>query len=278
MGKAGLCVLSLFFWLGTSGHAQSLQPPLHAAYLGSGVCSRNQADVFSFTVNQAAIAGLKSPSFGVYGERRYLQKELAGYILAAGLLTKSGNFGITAGYYGSPDYNETGAGLAYGRSLGAKADAGVQFNYRSVKLSGGYGSASALGVEAGVIFHLSEKLHAGLHVANPVGGKFGKDKQEKLPSVYSFGIGYEVSGKFFCHAEVVKEEDQPVSINTAISYRFIPSVSVKAGIATGTSTTWLGVNFLTRFYQAGIITSYHPQLGFTPGLLFLFSIKSKKAT
>jgi hypothetical protein len=126
--------------------------------------------------------------------------------------TNSGNFGFKAGYFGFSDYNESQMGLAYARKLGSKMDSGVQFNYNGIQVSG-YGNSSAINFEIGTIFHLTDKLHAGVHAYNPVGGKYGKNSEEKLASVYTVGLGYEASDKFFISAEIEKEENQPVNIN-----------------------------------------------------------------
>lgn len=274
--KGTLCSLLLFFPAVTpSLVAQTLHQPLHSSCISAGVFSRNQANVFSFTANQASLANLKASAIGLYGERRFLLNELADYLLAAAIHTRSGNFGLKATHYGDGNYNENSVSLAYGRRLGMKADIGAQFNYMLIKLSGGYGSTTAIGFEAGGIMHLSEKLHAGIHVSNPVGGKFGKEKEEKLPSVYSFGIGYEVSGIFFCSAEVIKEEDMPVNISTVIYYRFIPAVYARAGVSTGTSLVWLSLGVGIRSCLVDLVTSYHPQLGLTPGISLLYPFNKK---
>jgi hypothetical protein len=97
---------------------------------------------------------------------------------------------VKAGYYGFSDYNESQIGLAYGRKLGSKVDVGVQFNYNAIRISS-YGNSSAVNFEIGTVLHLTERLHAGVHVYNPAGGKFGKNQQEKLASVYTAGVGYE---------------------------------------------------------------------------------------
>lgn len=148
----------------------------------------------------------------MYGERRFLLNELNNYTSVIAVSTSSGNFGLKTTYNGFSDYNETQIGLAYGRNLGKKIDVGVQFNYNAVQISG-YGNASAITFEAGTIFHLTDQLNAGIHVSNPVGGKFGKDGQEKISSVYTIGLGYDVSDNFFISTEIEKEENQPVNVN-----------------------------------------------------------------
>lgn len=255
--------------------AQTLRRPVAASYTGLGGYSLNHVDVFSFTANQASLAQLKNSAAGVYGERRFLLSELNNYIAAIGLITNSGNFGVKANYSGFTDYNETQLGLAYGRKLGSKLDIGAQFNYNSVSIANDYGSATAISFELGTILHLTDKLNAGLHINNPIGGKFGKDQQEKLSSVYGFGIGYEASEKFFISTEIEKEEDQPVNVNAGFQYKFIPQLLVRAGMASATSSAWLGLGLTLKSFRLDVTTSYHPQLGITPGVMMLFNFKSK---
>jgi hypothetical protein len=268
------CLLSAMLFLNQSSPAQTLRRPVAAPYLGFGVYSPDHGDVFSFIVNQASLAGLKNIAAGIYGERRFLLTELNNYTAAIGLPTHSGNVGMKAVYSGFSEYSETQLGLAYARNLGSKMDIGVQFNYTGIRIAG-YGNASAISFEAGGIFHLSDKLHTGFHINNPVGGKFGKDQQEKLPSVYTMGWGYDASAKFFFNLELVKEEDQPINVGAGLQYQFIPQLLVRAGMSSATSTAWIGFGFQFTSIRVDVAASYHPQLGMTPGLLLLFNAQPK---
>jgi hypothetical protein len=257
--------------------AQTLRRPIAANYTGPGAYSHDQADVFSFTANQASLAQLTNTSAGIYCERRFLLNELNNYIGVFALPTNTGNFGLKTVYYGFSDYNETELGLAYGRKLGSKADIGAQFNYHSIRLAG-YGNASAISFELGTILHVTDKLHAGVHVANPVGGKFGKDEQEKLASVYTIGLGYDASEKFFISAEIEKEEDQPVNVNAGMQYKFIPQLLARMGISSATSSAWFGLGLTIKSLRIDVTTSYHPQLGITPGMLIIFNLHHRQLT
>jgi hypothetical protein len=259
-----------------SAQGQALRQPIGARYVGLGAYSKNFADVYSFTQNQAALANVKSAGVALYGERRFLVQELNLYSAVLALPTKSGNFGIQADYFGYKNFNESQIGLAYARNLGSKIDVGVKFNYYGLKIPT-YGDASAVNFEAGALFHLTDKLHAGVHVFNPVGGKLGKNEnEEKLASAYKAGLGYEASDKFFISAEVVKQEDQPVNVNVGFQYNFIKQFMMRAGIATGTSNSYVGFGLNVKQFRLDIVTSYHPQLGFTPGVLVLFDFGKQK--
>jgi hypothetical protein len=267
--KKPFLILLLFFFSLANG--QTVRRPVAALYTGLGAYSLTHADVFSFTNNQATLAQIKNASAGVYGERRFLLEELSLYQLAVAVPTGSGNFGLKAGYYGFSDYNETQIGLAYARKLGQKADVGVQFNYNGIRISS-YGNASAVNFEIGTVLHLTDRLHAGVHAYNPIGGKFGKNADDKLASVYSFGAGYEASEKFFVSAEIEKEENQPVNVNAGLQYKFLPQLMARGGIATNTSMLYAGVGLYLKKFRLDVTASHHPQLGVTPGLLLLYDL------
>ena len=270
LGKCGV-LLALILLSDVPALSQTLQRPLTGTYTGLGAYSLNHTDVFSVISNPASLSQLKNISFAVYNERRFFLKELNSYTAVGGLTTHSGNFALRAGYSGFTGYNETRLGIVYGRKLGSKMDIGAGFHYHGIRISS-YGSATAIGFELGSILHISDKLHTGIHITNPVGGKFGKNGQEKLSSLYSMGWGYEASGKFFVCLEIEKEEDQPVNVTGAVQYRFVPQLAARAGISTASSSGWAGVGLILRSFRVDLITSYHPQLGISPGLLVLFGI------
>ncbi len=262
-------VLAALFVSGISA-AQTLRRPLATVYTATGAYSVAHADLFSFTANQAALARQKNTAVGVFAERRFMLAELNYFLAAAAIPAGPGTFGTKLSYAGFSDFNELQAGIAYARPLGKKLDAGAMFHYNKIRISSGYGSASAISVEAGMVLHLSDQLHAGLHAANPVGGKFGKNREEKLSSLYSFGIGYDASAKFFAAIELVREERQPVSVQAAIQYKMIPQLMARAGVSTATSTAWMGLGLFVKSFRVDVSCSVHPRLGITPGLLLLF--------
>jgi hypothetical protein len=237
--------------------------------VGLGAYSYRHTDIFSCTANPAALAQLKTPSAGIMGERRFLLQELNAYTAVVGVAAASGSAGLQVSYAGFSEYNETGAGLVYARKLGTKADIGARFNYHAIRISS-YGSASAISIGLGTVWHVTEKLHTGIHFDNPAGGKYGNERQEKLPSVYTFGIGYDASEKFYTSIEIEKEEKQPVNVIAGLQYKFIPQLLLRTGISSAASIAWAGVGLLLKSFRVDVMTSFHPRLGITPGLLVLF--------
>ncbi len=272
----GLITFTLVcFGIINSAIGQSLRYSIALPYTGLSAYSTQQKDPLSFTGNQAALANVSQAGIGLYGERRFLLAATSYYTFAAAIPTKMGNFGVQLNYSGFKNFNENKLGLAYARSLGSKVDVGVQFNYYGYRIPG-YNSASTINFEAGAIIHFTDKLNGGVHIYNPVGGKLGKQGEEKLASAYKLGLGYDASENFFVSGEIVKEEDKPVNIVAGVQYQFTKQFFTRAGFLSESSSPFVGVGAGWKNIRVDIAASYHPQLGFSPGILFISNFGNKK--
>lgn len=267
----------LYFFLLTANSiiAQSLRKPISASYIGLGAYSINHADVFSITSNQAALAQIENSCVGFFGENRFLLAETNMYSAVVAVPTKEGSFAFQADYFGYKNYNESQLGLAYARNVGAKLDLGIKFNYYSFRIPG-FQSPSAVNFEIGVICHFTEKLNGGIHIYNPVGGTLSKTENDKLSSVYSFGMGYEASDNFFISAEIVKQEDLPVNVNAGVQYNFAKQFFARFGVASQNESPYGGAGVSWKNFRLDISASYHPQLGLSPGLMLIMNLKPKE--
>jgi hypothetical protein len=256
-------------------YAQSLRYSLAQPYISLSAYSSRQNDPLSFTGNQASLMQAKSAGAGVFGERRFMLRETSVYTLGATMPSRLGNFGIQINYAGYKNFNENKIGVAYARRLGRLIDVGVQFNYYGYRIPA-YGNASAINFEIGALLHLTDQLLAGLHVYNPVGGKLGKNSAEKLASAYKFGLGYDVSDKFFISAEIIKQEDKAINVTAGLQYQFAGQFFIKAGFMSESTAAYAGAGIAWKKLRLDISSSYHPQLGFSPGILLIMNFKSKQ--
>ena len=272
--KTKILLLSVFIIKLSLLSAQSLRYSLAQPYTSLSAYSQKQNDPLSFTGNQAALAQTKHAGIGVFGERRFMLKETSVYTLATAIPTRLGNIGVQINYAGFKNFRENKIGLAYARKLGKLVDVGVQFNYYGYSIPA-YGKASAINFEIGAIFHLTDKLNAGIHVYNPVGGKLGKNSGEKLASAYKVGLGYDASDKFFISSEIIKEEDKAVNVIAGLQYQFAKQFFAKAGFISETGSAYAGAGVGWKNLRLDISSSYHPQLGFSPGILLLMRFNSK---
>ncbi len=276
--KTGSLFLLLAGFAVHNTFAQSLRYAVAQPGIGLSSYSLQQHDPLSFTGNQAALAQTKNAGIGVYGERRFMLAETSDYTLAASLPTRLGNFAVQLNYAGFKDFNENKIGLAYARKLGRAADIGIQFNYYGYRVPA-YGNASAINFEIGTILHVTDKLNVGVHVYNPVGGKLGKTSaslnSEKLAASYKLGLGYDASDKFFISSEIIKEEDKPVNVIAGFQYQFARQFFAKAGFMSESGSAYAGAGVGWKNLRLDISSGYHPQLGFSPGILLIMNFKSK---
>jgi hypothetical protein len=265
--KYWLIIMAIFLLKMSNG--QSFRQPISAPYLGLGAYSTHQGDVFSFVNNQAALAQIKNAAAGVYGERRFMIAATSMYSTAVAIPNSHGNFGVNLLYAGFKNFNEYQLGLAYARNLGSVVDVGVQFNYYGYRIPV-YSNVSLVTFEMGAMFHLTDQLNAGIHIYNPVGGKILKS-DEQLAAVYKMGLGYDVSKLLLIAAEMVKEENSLVNLNAGIQYQMAKQFFVRVGISSATASSYGGVGICWNNMRLDISGSYHPQLGWSPGLLLLFN-------
>jgi hypothetical protein len=263
-----ICLLSTFSF------SQNAKQTLISSYLKTGAYSTKHNDVFSFSGNQASLARLKTFSAGAYSERKFMLNELTLFSASAALPTNSGNFGMQIHHYGSSYYGEMQGGLAYARKLNESIDVGVQFNYYNLQIAG-YVNAGAVNFEAGALFHFTEQLYGGIHVYNPTSVKLGKNEEEKIPAVYTAGLGYDVSEDFFISTEIEKTEDLPLNVNVSAQYKFADRFLARGGVLTATSIYFLGTGFCFKNFRFDVMASVHPQLGVTPGLMLIYQKPAK---
>lgn len=271
------CCYTLFLLLLTFAvSGQVAVQPAAARYLSLGAYSQQFNDVFGAKANAASLATLKQGGIGVYGERRFGLDQLNMYSLSAAIPTGSGTFGLQGSYFGFTESNQTQLSLAYGRKIVKTVEIGASFHYHAISQAGVYGNSSAITGSLGMLLHLSPKITAGLNAYNPFRASWSKAEEEKLPSRYTFGMGYDASDKFFISGELEKEENMPVNVNLALHYQLIPQLFVRGGIASQTSSYFAGLGLQLSGFRLDVATSFHPQLGVSPGILLLYNFGKKQ--
>lgn len=254
--------------------SQPLRYSISMPFLSLGAYSNLQQDVFSLAGNQASLAGINGTSAGIYSEQRFI-KENRFYAVAASLPTALGNFGMILNYAGFKNFNEHKLGIAYGRKLSGKISIGVQFNYYGYRAPS-YAPASALNFEAGAIIRLAANLNCGIHVYNPVAGRLGKSGNRKLAAAYKFGAGFDASENVFISAEAIKEEGRTVNVNAGILYRYKDRFFARIGLTGEISGGYAGAGVYFRSLRIDIAVNYHPQLGFSPGVMLTANLKRSR--
>ncbi len=97
----------------------------------------------------------------------------------------------------------------------------------------------------------------------------------KSASVYKLGLGYDASENFYVSTEIIKEEDREVNVTGGVQYHFMKQFFARAGVVSGTGGGFAGAGLFWKKLRLDISTGYHPQLGFSPGILLMTNIGNK---
>lgn len=268
--KKAILVAALF--IGADCPAQLDRTKTAPFYPSLPAYSTQGADAFSLCSNSASLANVKSFSAGVFSERRFMLPELSAHSFALALPVSSGVFGLGGTFFGGPLYRESALRLAHGRNLGSKAAVGVQFHYLALSAAG-YGAASTVTFDAGALFRLTEAVQVGFSAYNPVRAKLEKNGGERLPSVFSAGIGYDASPQVFVGAEAQKSEGEPLNVSAALQYAVAEKLFARLGVASAASVLYGGFGAKLKALRIDLSASFHPYLGVTPGFLVLYTAK-----
>lgn len=274
MKKLLLLQLSFLVYLFSVASGDNFTAGARATAIGDA--SITLSDVFSTTTNQAGLAFMSNYSVGIYSDRKFVNASINNFNSAVALpiSEKVGTFGLSANYYGYKYYNETKVGLAYARKFGPKFSLGIQFDYLRTTIFE-LGSKNFFTFEMGFQYKPWKVLTIGAHVYNPIPYKVDKVYGEHLPTIMKFGLGYEPSPKVLLAAEYEQDIHYKPQFKGGIEYRVVKYFSLRAGVQTTpfSASFGFGVNVVGLNLDAS--ASYHPVLGFTPQLAFIYSFKKK---
>ena len=258
--------------------AQTIMKPLGAQYGAVGTYSQSFTDVYAVQHNAAALPGLESSAVSAYSEKRFNLKELSFYNLVAAIpVSEFDAFGVSASYLGHAESNQTFLSLGYGRKLSDKIQVGTAFHYNRLGQNKFYGSAGYITASVGAIMHVTDKVHVGINAYNPIQATYGTGSfKEKTNAQYTFGIGYDAGKNLHLGAALVTEQNNGLSVNLSLQYNLIDRLFLRGGINTQTTSYFASLGFLLSDFRIDLATSYHPQLGLTPGVLLMYQFKKSK--
>ena len=176
---------------------------------------------------------------------------------------------------GSAGYRRSRVGLAGARQLGDKVSLGIRINYHQLQVAG-YGNATAISADAGLLLRLSEKLHFSVQLLNPAAA----DAMDALyiPAIYSAGIGYEQSEQVYISLEWKKEQEQLLNGVLSFQYKMHSPLFFRVAVQTSVPSFIFGTGFTRNRLRIDIYSSYHLRLGMGSGLQLLWFWKNENDT
>jgi hypothetical protein len=240
----------------------------------AGAYSIHFNNAFSFISNAACLGARRGFECGLSLEQKWAMKELKEYQLAVTNETGRTGIGVMIRSSGDADYGEKDFKLAYGKNLG-KIELGIFFNYLIEQVPG-YPDHEFLRSGIGIRYHVSPKLITGWEIGMPVFGHIGETNKETGSRSFRMGMGYEVTGDILMTFQIVEQSRTPMNFFGSLEYQYNKEFLFSFGIDSGTGSPYFKSGWKKNQLGILIYSSFHPLLGFTPGLIFLWQAKSEK--
>ncbi len=247
--------------------------PTGARSAGMGRCSVALSDIRSIQNNQAGMALTDKISVALDYGSQFMVNNLSTKNLSVLVPGKFGVAGLSFNYFGYNLYNEMKIGLAYGRSFGKYLRIGLQLDYLQTTLGDNYGKKSNVTFELGLQSDVTDNLTLGLWIFNPMMVKLSNYADERIPSIYRFGLAYRFTPALLTTLEVEKRSDwQPVVLRGGLEYSIKDRFFLRTGFSTSQEIFSMGFGMKFKSLRLDLAAVMHQSLGFSPqaGISFHF--------
>lgn len=261
--------VTLFFVI-TNINAGNEHFPIGARQSGMGTAGVAFPDLWSVTHNQAGLALLAKPTFGLFYEDKFSLQELGLKAGAFAYPTTAGVFAIDLMQFGYAKYNENRVGLAFAKSLGKRFSLGIKFDYLNTHFAEEYGNKGTAVAEIGFLAKPANHFFIGGHVYNVSRSKIAAYNDERIPTIITVGLAYEFSEKVLCTVETEKDLEYKPIYKVGMEYKFMDNLFIRAGVTSNPNQMSLGIGYVFKRIKADISFSSHQVLGITPHIGFSF--------
>ncbi len=238
--------------------------------LNSGSLSQRPLSVISLAEQPLSLLSSSAFTLGIAGEKRFMLSGYGQYSLGLAVPERKNCFGLSFFYGGSSLLHKTNLSLNYARRLGDKLGLAIQFNYSTLALAETYGKISSIYSRLGLSIQLTPQLKTAFHITDPFGNSSKKNGEPIQSPAYSVGLGYEPSEKFYAGVFFQKQELSDPQFIVDLVYNPISYLRIHGGINTGNGASWIGISWMRKHFQFGLIVSIHQQLGLSPLSLVQF--------
>lgn len=216
--------------------------------------------------NQAAMGFAESSSISAYYAHTGLAEGVNNFMAMGQLkLKKGGTLGFSGSYFGYELFNDKKFGIAYGMKLAEFVSIGAQIDVLNNKISG-YESNTAVTFELGALFKINKNIQLGAHVYNPARVKYGKNTDERVPTVFRLGATYTTKEKVWITGEIEQDLDRNLAFRAGIDYKANDYLFVRAGMLTYPLSGTLGVGVMYQGLRIEILGAYQKVTGISPHL------------
>jgi hypothetical protein len=217
-------------------------------------------NAWAIIFNPAGLTQLRGDEIAAfYSPQPFGMTELSLASFALAHPTSYGQVGVSVNRFGFDLYREVSGILSYANSYRDVFSFGINLTYNSLAIKN-YGSASAIGVDIGILATITRGLRWGFFAANVNAPSIGQAR-EKLPQVYASGLSLRPADGLLLGLDVIKDIRYPALLRGGLEYRLVDLVSLRVGVGNNPAkfSSGLGVHYSFVHFDYAMTT--HPDLG-----------------
>jgi hypothetical protein len=258
-----IILINITFFAINCAYSQGINGVLGAESGMLGGCNVLLANAFSVVNNPAAVSDLKKWQAGVFGEKRFGQKELGTSNFSIAVPNKWVDFGSAVSLYGFDKFNQQRFVLSAAKKLAPTFSLGVQINYLNTNI-GEYGNAGAWVIGAGVFYQPVSKISVAFMLLNPNQQQLSNKVSDQVPTYARFGLSYKVNEKVNVLAEAEQALEQKTTYRSGIKYHVNKRISFAIGASSQPLLLTFGVSIQTNKLAIDFAAQVHQVLGVIP--------------
>lgn len=266
MGKMKWCVWCILCWVTVLVKAQQVN-----VFSGSVIHSEKGQSIWDLIRYPALLSEQKNNEIGIYGENRFCSG-LNVYQMA--LYNKINSAPVLFLYTqtGTSSLQQHQFSFSYGKKLHPDMGIAISVRYNN-QFAKGYYSQHSINGGLGFFFNCSQNCRLAIQAD---GIESITSERSLTPYIVKCSIGYLFSKVCSVSVETQKEQDRPLIVNAFINYNFLDKMYAAVRVSTGTPIFTIGVGYFLQHYQLGLGTSFHPLIGTSTGLSFVYIVNPIK--
>lgn len=223
--------------------------------------------------NQAGIAEITKPEFGLTVMNLYLVKELSTRSVIAVLPWQGSVFGISYSQFGVSYFRRNNYDFTYARKISQKFNFGVQFNLHSVYFPEDNKSEFTHGLQIGVQLKANEDVVFGFHLVNPYKTSIKTySGQYSIPSYFRFGFSNRMSQYFVFVSEFESDFYRHNLLKVGFESNIFQKIYFRTGLTYKPYSLNAGIAYKVKWLTADLSYTWSQNLGTSPSISLLFGL------
>ncbi len=213
-------------------------------------------------INPAASGNLQNSFVSIfYSPSPFQLSQLSNSGISAGKNFNFGNIAFSAATFGFSLYRENSAMLNYSLKLKNEFSIGASINVNNVSIAS-YGSASTVGIDAGVIFSPIENIFLGFSALN-INRPNLSSYNDEIPLLYNAGIAYRIEEIATLNIDLQSEFRSNAEWKFGIEFTPLQFVTLRAGYNESIHRLFGGIGIEYGGIQFNYGAALHNELGTT---------------